>query len=148
MNPAKEYLLQIQAMEGEINSLRRSMDDIRERLSLSGVRYDGDKIQVTAGDRMAESFARLDALERKQRKKITLLSVRRAKIINQIWGMPLPMAGILERRYLQKRTLEQAADDMGYSYDHARHLHGDALNLFYKTYKGEVDRWRHQYLSC
>lgn len=89
---------------------------------------------------MAEVFSRLDVMERKQRAEIARLSARRAKIITQIWDMGMPVAGILERRYLRGRTLKQIADDMGYSYEHMRHLHGEALNRFYTKNKKEVDR--------
>lgn len=146
MNPAKAYLNQISAIEGKIESLQRNIKDIREKLTLSGVRYDGDRVQVTAGDRMADMFARLDILERKQRAEIARLAVVRAQIIEQVWNLPLNTAGLLERRYLRKYTLEETADDMGYSYEHIRHLHGEALKQFYERYKKEVDKclqsWR------
>ena len=60
----------------------------------------------------------------------------RHTIIGQIQQLDkLEHMQILYKRYVEEKRWEQIADEMGYSCDHIRHLHGFALLDFAKTIK-------------
>lgn len=141
MNPAKEYLLQLSELEHEIQQLQWDMNEIRHRLGLQGLRYDSDRVQVSAGDPMAAAFAKLDKMEREQTAKIIALKARREVIHGQIRKIPEPYSRLLVLRYIRCLRFDKVADEMGYSYSHAKRMHGEALKRFGTANRMEVERW-------
>ena len=141
MNAAKEYLRQIQRLENQIRHLDAEILDVRSRLYGHGLTYDRDRVQTSPSDPMAETFARIDQLEREQLAMIEELKLRRTKIICQIDQLPKRYAGILHLRYVKGMKLDRIARMMQYSHDRTRHLHGEALNEFMDKFGEEVEAW-------
>lgn len=142
MHPAKSYLLQLQDIEHEIQQLEWDMADIRQKIGLQGLRYDSDRVQTSAGDPMADTFARLDAMERKQAAKIEELKKAREKIHGQIRRVAEPYSQLLDLRYIRRLRFEKVADEMGYSADYIRRMHGKALQLFANANKATMEEYK------
>lgn len=138
MNPAKEYLLQIRKIEDQIRQIEWNAADIRSRLTAHGIRYDGDRVQTSAGDPMSEAFARLDEVEREERRTLADLRRKRTEIAQMLYPLPEKYSNLLYLRYCKLMRLDKVADTMGYSYEYIRRMHGEALREFGEIYPDEI----------
>jgi len=67
---------------------------------------------------------------------------RKHKIIDQIQGLKRDNhITVLYKRYVEYKSLEKIADEMGYTYQHIRRLHGGALQAFERMYKAEIQAY-------
>ena len=130
---AKEYLLQIKHLDLMITAWIQQKDDMRSQLySLSSPKYDGVAVQGTKDpDKFSEMWARIDQKERKICREIDKLADAKQVITEEIGRIEdTRYVEILLRRYVQMQKLEDIANEMSYSYDRIRHLHGFALLEF------------------
>ena len=130
---AKEYLLQIKHLDLMITAWIQQKDDMRSQLySLSSPKYDGVAVQGTKDpDKFSEMWARIDQKERKICREIDKLADAKQVITEEIGRIEdTRYVEILLRRYVQMQKLEDIANEMSYSYDRVRHLHGFALLEF------------------
>lgn len=141
MNEAKEFLMQVSAIDRRIMRFQTDIADIRGRLALRGLTYDRDRVQTSPDDTMADAFSQIEALERKQARKIAELKRTRYKITLMIGELPEPYAELLNLRYCYCQRLDVVAKNMGYSFEWIRHLHGEALDKFGKKYETEIQQW-------
>lgn len=58
---------------------------------------------------------------------------RQKEIIEQLDKVEQPYKLILEKVYIQGKTLVTVASEMDYSYEHMKHMNGIALNKFDKV---------------
>lgn len=66
--------------------------------------------------------------------KIILKEEKKQKqIIEQLDKVEQPYKLILEKVYIQGKTLVTTASEMDYSYEHMKHMNGIALNKFDKV---------------
>ena len=130
---AKEYLLQIKHLDLMITAWIQQKDDMRSQLySLSSPKYDGVAVQGTKDpDKFSEMWARIDQKERKICREIDKLADAKQVITEEIGRIEdTRYVEILLRRYVQMQKLEDIANEMSYSYDRIRRLHGFALLEF------------------
>lgn len=128
----KMYLNQLRTLEAVISARKRQLDRLRrERVYISGVRYDKDTVQ--SGDVADPNRAsdRLLDLELEIARKVETAVGIRENIIREVERLDNPLyVSLLLRRYVDGMRFEEIACEMGYSYGHVTHLHGEALQAF------------------
>ena len=83
-------------------------------------------------DKLAENIAKmLDNLNELSEKLLTMQE-EQIKLLNTIEKVEDPYRMILDKHYIQNKTLVEVAYEMGYTYEHVKRLNGIALNKFDK----------------
>ena len=86
-------------------------------------------------DKLAENIAKmLDNLNELSEKLLTMQE-EQIKLLNTIEKVEDPYRIILDKHYIQNKTLVEVAYEMGYTYEHVKRLNGIALNKFDKIIK-------------
>ena len=112
----------IREERADIETLQLRIKELEFSLLPSGIRYDSDRVQTSPSDRMLETVAKIDALERRMRKKLEQLNDDMFKAVAIVQDMPTPAyRQLLTLRYLTgKMSWEDVAEVMGYSVDHVK----------------------------
>lgn len=140
---AKEYLGKIQTYRRIMQSYADRVDELyHEASGLKAIVYDKDRVQTSPEQKMEQIFAQIDAAVEKYAKARLRYENEVRKRTEQIAGMEkAEYSQLLHMKYIDGKsllqiTLEFKDPDGGqrYSYDHVRHMHGWALNDFYKKY--------------
>lgn len=127
----KEYLLQIKLLDKKIEANLELLDTLRAKLVSVTSKFDENKVQSSGGVNFDDTLARVVDLEAKINKEIDNYINLKAKVSSEINGMKdNTLALILFKRYVLNKTLAEIAKELNYSYDHVRHLHGQALMEF------------------
>ena len=115
----------IEIIKGEIVVQRLDIERPR------GTRYDRQRVQSTPEDHLAE---RIEAIAKKERELKAILldsELQRKKIIARICRLKDPRhIDILTKVYVEFKSIDQAAEEMGYSIDHAKRLHSAAVSEY------------------
>lgn len=130
---AKEYLKQLGLLDTRINNLQRELNRLRAlSQDIQGIDYSTPRVQVSSpGDAIGKNIARCLHLEQEVEEEIKRFAVLKHNIVRQINALDNAVfVKILFLRYVEYRKLSEVADIMGYSYQHARRLHGYALQSF------------------
>lgn len=131
---AKEYLRHLQRLDMMINQKIKELNDLRMiSQSTGGMDYSKERVQSSpTGDAsFVQSVLRIAELEKEINAEIDRFVDEKHTIINQIQALQNPRyIDILYKRYIEYKSLEQICVEMKFSYDHIRHLHGDALKEF------------------
>ena len=142
---AKEYLRNIRDEQRELQRLNKKMDSMLLNSALpSGIRYDKIKVQTSPKDPM-EIFVRLSGLHEeidRHIKKLKRNKQRAMRLIRKMDWSPnsSKYRQVLTLYYLtlgdDKKPLSwlDVAEEMGYSEDWIKHLHGEALLEFARLY--------------
>ena len=142
MIEAKRYLEEIRRADSMIDTLIAQKEELYARAVSYGSRQKDDiRIKKSAldGDRMADAVIRYTMLEKKIIERIDRYIDFKDKVTEQIRTLPSPVyAQILSLRYLKYTKLEDIAEQMGYSYDYIRKLHGYALQMFDHVNRKEI----------
>ncbi|MCD8124260.1 MAG: hypothetical protein LUE23_04375 [Lachnospiraceae bacterium] len=132
---AKRYLEQIGSMDMLIKMRQKELDDLRDASTAIGsFDYSKDRVQTTpSGD--PPYLVMLDRiLELEQ--DIQRCLDKKHTIMHEIQDMENPTySQILFKRYVEGKGLNAIADEMNYSYQHVRRMHGWALQEFERCYK-------------
>lgn len=112
----------IREERADIETLQLRIKELEFSLLPSGIRYDSDRVQTSPSDRMLETAAKIDALERRMKKKLERLNDDMFKAVAIVQAMPTPAyRQLLTLRYLTgKMSWEDVAEVMGYSVDHVK----------------------------
>jgi hypothetical protein len=133
----KEYLSQVKDLEEDIVDQKEYIETLRESLtSIGGMEMNPDKVQTSGADKdkFANVIAKVideDKKLKKMEEKFCLLKVQIAEQIHQMDD--LIFKKLLKLRYLEWKqygTIRKVALEMGYSVDHTKKLHRDALFAF------------------
>ena len=131
---AKEYLRHLQRLDTMINQKIKELNDLRMiSQSTGGMDYSKERVQSSpTGDApFVQSVLRIAELEKEINAEIDRFVDEKHTIIKQIQSLQNPRyIDILYKRYIEYKSLEQICVEMKFSYDHIRHLHGDALKEF------------------
>ena len=131
---AKEYLRHLQRLDTMINQKIKELNDLHMiSQSTGGMDYSKERVQSSpTGDApFVQSVLRIAELEKEINAEIDRFVDEKHTIINQIQALQNPRyIDILYKRYIEYKSLEQICVEMKFSYDHIRHLHGDALKEF------------------
>lgn len=127
----KEYLLQVTLLDKKIDANLEMLATLRSKLVKVTSELDENKVQSSGGVNFDETLASVIDLETKTTKEIDAYINLRAKISSEINAMSdNTLSLILYKRYVLNKTLSEIARELNYSYDHVRHLHGQALMEF------------------
>ncbi len=136
----KEYLTQVRKLRILIDQRERELESLRTARfgCVNGVDY--GRIPVKGSRRVGGSFEQASIkaldLEGEIAGLIEQYNELQHTIIGQIQQLKKPEhMQILYKRYVEEKRWGLIADEMGYSCDHIRHLHGFALLDFAKTIK-------------
>ena len=131
---AKEYFAQIRKTDRLIDRLLSTVQTLRSRLTSQSYELQPDRVQTSGPkDRLAETFARIDDLERKINARIDdLIRLKEdtLKVIYQISDKD--QQNVLIARYVQGERWEKIAVDLNFSIAQVYRLHGKALVNFGK----------------
>lgn len=134
---AKNYLLQIAVIRKRIFILQEREKELEERSRfISSKTYDNDKVRKSGTISKTEEYVTLldDCRGKIVREHIKLLKLEEV-ISEQVRQMPHePEQMLLELRYVQCMTNEQAAEVMGFSDRHCRRVCQLALEHFFDRF--------------
>ena len=133
----KEYLSQLQDIEEKIEDQKEYIETLRESLtSIGGVGINPDKVQTSGADKdkFANVIAKVLDAEQKLKDMESEFGLLKVQIAEQIHGMDdLVLKKLLKLRYIdwkQFGTIKKVAQAMGYSVDHTKTLHREAIFAF------------------
>lgn len=81
-------------------------------------------------DKLAENIAKMLDNLNELSEKLLIMQKEQIKLLNTIEKVEEPYRTILDKHYIQNKTLVEVAYEMDYTYDHARRKNGIALNKF------------------
>lgn len=131
---AKEQLSQIKKTDRLIDRLLATVQTMRSSLTSQSYELQPDRVQTSGPkDRMAETFARIDDLERKINARIDELIRLKADACDKISQIEdQDQQNVLMARYVQGERWEKIAVDLNFSIAQVYRLHGKALVNFGK----------------
>ena len=135
----KHYLMTAMRLAVKYKRALEDVEQIRELATSAGaIRYDKLNVQQSPdGDRLADYMDRLTKAEERSIRLSEQYYAAYTKIRDQIDEIQPEIYGdILHARYIRGLKLWQIADEMGYSFDRMRHLHGMALAAFGRHFPG------------
>jgi DNA-directed RNA polymerase specialized sigma subunit len=129
---AKEYLLQIKEQKQNIRKQEEYIQRLRDSLTIAGISYDKERIQSSPDpDKFAKIFGQIDEEEQRLEDMKTRFVNTRVKIINQIHQLTEEKhQNVLYLVYVDDKTLKKASQEMCFSYEYVKELHGAALQAF------------------
>lgn len=131
---AKEYLQQLQWLDTVINQKIRELDDLRYMsTSVGSIDYSRERVQSSpSGDAPFVGLTeRIIALNEEINAEIDAFVDKKHLIINQIQRLKnVNHVSILYKRYVEYKKFEVIADEMNFTPDYIKHLHGSALRDF------------------
>lgn len=133
---ALERLQMIDKLEAALEALVWEAREFRSRIDgVGAMRYDGAKVLSSPkGDAIPDSVARNEAYSRKIYEAQERCRETRLQIIDEIAKVREPLhVRILLERYVKKRSFEQIAQMLYYSYSHITHEHNKALRAFWEA---------------
>ena len=132
----KQYLQQISRLDRMIQNKLAEISQLRElAMSVSAVKNE-ERVQNTPNfDKIGTAYCKIEEMEEKLDKLIDEYVDKKNLIISQIDGIENETYyEILFARYIEKKTFEEIADEMTYSFRNVTRLHGRALQEFEKKY--------------
>lgn len=129
---AKEYLGQLRTLRAGIRAAEKRLAELKEMATAMGTReLKQDVVQSSIKNKgMADAVVNYLDYERAievQRKEYLDL---KDEIVKKILKLDGRYAQLLLLRYGEDMRFEQIAEEMGYTYDWTRHMHGEALQAF------------------
>ena len=140
MTDVKRYLQQIRLYDSRINAKLAERDRLKDMLTKITPTLRDDAVSGGNGsqDRLSDAVAKIVDLEAEIDREVdAFLDARQtvSKTLDKIDDTN--QFNILHQRYVQGKTLEQVADNMGYTYRWICSMHGRALQTVEKILKSE-----------
>ena len=132
----KQYLSQISRLDRMIKNKMSELAQYKDlAYGLSAVTND-DRVQTSPNfDKTSGKIVKILEMEEKIDKLIDEYVDKKNLIVSQIDSIENETYyEILFARYIEKKTFEKIADEMGYSFRNTTRLHGKALVEFEKIY--------------
>lgn len=136
---AKEYLQQIEILQDKIEQKKQRAKEYRElALTIGGFDYSKERVQTSSlGGQIEDPVLRYIALEQEITEDVYMLQLKKDKITSEIHNLNnSDNIKLLFKRYVECKKLGQIADEMNFSYDRIKHMHGSALAEFEKVKEG------------
>ena len=130
---AKQYMNRVRRVDKEIQALDRLILKTRESVESITQKYDSDGAQSTKNPHKYDRLVELESLvdekiqEQLNLKAETLITIAKLKDRRQ--------RIVLTEYYLEMKTWEQVAVDIGYTYQHTMRIHGYALKTIAELLK-------------
>ena len=140
---AKEYLNQLMLCRNIINNDARRLDELKEMAIATGSKeLKADMVQTSVKNEGLEAtVGEYVDFERKIIEEIKEYQRLKEKILQEIYHLDsnVKYIELLIYRYSAGQRFEEIAINMGYTYDHIRHLHKKALEAFGKQYREKLN---------
>lgn len=132
----KQFLRQLRKIAANIEVLQEELTRLRSRVESTTVQLSADRVQTSpTGDRFADAIADLADKELYYMDMVEEYERLRQRIVDLILGMDNPIhVQVLYGRYVKGRSLSAIANELAYSYDRIKHVHGEALQAFDEKY--------------
>lgn len=133
---AREYLSKLEKIEIKIKQKTEERQELMQRATSITTSFGFDKVQTSPKhDKMEYSVVKAADLD-KEIEEITFdFLVQKDRMINQIQELSeVKHIDLLFQKYVQHKKLETIAEEMNYSYQYVRKLHGKALKEFEKVH--------------
>lgn len=137
----KEYLNQISKLNRMINHKISELSELKElSYSISAVTNE-ERVQTTPNfDKIGSAYVKIEEMEERINALIDEYVDKKYCIVNQIENIEdETLCELLFSKYIEKKSFEKIADEIGYSFRNTTRLHGKALQEFEKKY-GEYYR--------
>ena len=136
---AKQYLSQISRLNKMINNKLSEIYQLKSMALNISVLNDEKNIKTSSGkDRIGDMIAKVVDMEREAQCYVDLYTDLRRKVISQIDSMPKEKHyKVLFAKYIEDKTFDVIADEMGYSWRQIIRIHGEALLEFEELYGNE-----------
>src|SRR5574344_26613 len=98
---------------------------------LSDMPHGSRQIQDNEAEKLAQLMDSVNELV----DQIAELENKQKSILKQLDEVEQPYRNILDKYYIQNKTLVKVADEMHYNYEYVKHMNGIALNKFDEAIK-------------
>ena len=143
----KKYLRSIRDEQRELWILQEKRDELYFSLLPNGIRYDKDNIQVTSENAFPDKIIKMAELSNKIDRKIEELTKRKTEAVDMIgrldnsnYRQVLMLYYIPTGKYYKMMSWLDVAEEMGYSEDWVKHVHGYALKELSEFYIDRSDK--------
>ena len=133
---AKQYLSQISRLNKMIANKLSEIYQIKSMALNISVLNEEDKVQTSGSkDRIGDMVAKMVDIEKEAQSYVDAYTDLRRKTIMQIDSMPKETHyKVLFSKYIEDKTFDVIAEEMGYSWRQVIRIHGAALTEFEKLY--------------
>ena len=114
-------------IKGRIEYIKEYQESIT---SIQNILSDMPKSKSPYQDKIAEKLATLYEYVDEVLDKVLIQQDQQVKLLNLIGKIEYPYKLILEKEFIQGKTLVTVASEMGYSYERMKHMNGIALLKF------------------
>jgi DNA-directed RNA polymerase specialized sigma subunit len=134
ISETKRYLSQIYNLNCRIENKKSERDQLRELATSVACFSNTERVQTSVNqDKIGDTVTKIVDLEAEITATIVEYLSKKEEIIKTIESVEnANMYNLLYKRYVGGKTLTIIADEMGFSEDYIKHLHGDALNTVRK----------------
>lgn len=141
MIDAKRYLQQIQLCDSRINTRLEELHRLKEMVvRITSTPKDNIASGGGSQDKLANAVAKIVDLEAEIDREIDYFVNARRKVVALIDKLSDPdQIQVLHKRYVQYKTLERIACDMGMSYRNVCYIHGKGLQAVNEIMKGKAN---------
>lgn len=134
---AKEYLNNIKTINTKINILLEHLEDLKAQAitvgSSGNLQTDRVQSSLNTKDKLGDIVAKIGDLEAEINKEIDIYVDEKHRAIKLVASMDNPIyIQVLNLRYLNNKSFEEIAVNIGFSWRHTIRLHGYALQEFQK----------------
>lgn len=127
---AKEFLKKGMNLNNEINANIQSLDKLRALVYGTASKYDDVRVQTSPGNTQESNIIKLIDLENEINAKINRLIEYKSKMHDLINSVDNTLyRAILTDRYINCKTWDDIAEELGYSRMQIYRLHEQALRL-------------------
>ena len=128
-NDLKNYKHTEEWIKGRIEYIEQYKSNINRLNSILSDMPKGSKeVQDSEAEKIAELLDSVDELLEKVKEK----NKQQMKILQQLEKVEQPYRNILDKYYIQGKSLVVVSAEMGYNYEYTKRMNGIALNKFDK----------------
>ncbi len=138
----KEYLQQLQKLDIIINQKLQELYELKKLQDIKAIDYTKEKVQSSRqnGANFETILIKIIDMENEINDEIDRFIDMKHCIINQIQTLDnTKYMQVLYKRYVEYKSFEQIAVEMGYTYDYIRKIHIKALRNFEKGTQWHID---------
>ncbi len=123
----KSYKYNQQWIEGRLEYIEKYKASVTHITAIiSDMPFGSKKIEDSTAEKIANLCDYIDDLL----ERINKQNEKQKEILNQVEKVSQPYRLILEKVYIQGKSLVTVASEMSYTYDYMKHIHGIALLKF------------------
>ena len=132
---AKQYLSQVKVYRRIIAHKCKQRNELHDNISfIRGLDYSRDRVQAAPGEGMTGVAIKLADFDLELCDTIEKYSRKIDEVINRIHALDnMLYVECLYQFYVEGKSLDAISFDIGYSYSHLAHIHGEALRAFKKA---------------